>query len=475
MRYAIILFLCPTLTVLAADPPATSPADPLAESRRIDEEIRKLHESAIARQMAAIAERRKAAQERSNKEANAIEEEINKLRETPNWREFENRLDELKPRRDEKWEIERKAMAEAARRMYSARHEELRKLAAAAMPQAGQLGLDILSYPRVDGSTSTHPLNVIIAARIMGVPYEWAYPEPTGSAWGDHPELPLELFLEERREWGGGYSDRDVEFRIAASRVFAKPREVAEQRQHRLAVMINSVLAANSNTHDAYVNLIEGRCDLNFTAREPSASELKLARDKGVELKLVPIAKDALVFIVNHRNPVAGLTSAQLQAIYKDKTTRWKDVGGVAPKEGEDKILALWRQRDSGSRELFDGLLMKGEPLPEPTDERRPMMLTSVMGTPFSRVTENAQAISYSVYYYEHFMSLSPHTKTIAVDGVEPTAETIASGKYPFVSPVYAAYRANQPADSPAMKLLNWLLSPEGQAVVRESGYVPAK
>ena len=179
--------------------------------------------------------------------------------------------------------------------------------------------------------------------------------------------------------------------------------------------------------------------------------------------------------MVNVKNPVAGLSSDQLRGIYKEKIARWKDVGGIAPKEGEDKIMAFWRERDSGSRELFEALLMKGEIQPDPEGTRKPMLLSSGMGGPFSRLTDSEQGLAYSVYYYEHFMALSPHTRTIAVDGVEPTAETIASGKYPFVAPVYVAYRANQPADSPGMKLLNWLRSPEGEAVIRESGYVPAK
>lgn len=38
----------------------------------------------------------------------------------------------------------------------------------------------------------------------------------------------------------------------------------------------------------------------------------------------------------------------------------------------------------------------------------------------------------------------------------------------------YAAYRAGEPAGSPAIKLVDWLVSLEGQSVVRESGYVPA-
>jgi phosphate transport system substrate-binding protein len=70
-------------------------------------------------------------------------------------------------------------------------------------------------------------------------------------------------------------------------------------------------------------------------------------------------------------------------------------------------------------------------------------------------------------------MALSPYTRTVAIDGVEPTADTIASGKYPYACDVLAAYREDQALESPAMKLLHWLLSPEGQAVVRESGYVP--
>ena len=72
-------------------------------------------------------------------------------------------------------------------------------------------------------------------------------------------------------------------------------------------------------------------------------------------------------------------------------------------------------------------------------------------------------------------MAQSPYTRNLAIDGVEPTAESIASGKYPLIAPVYAAYRETDPPDSPVMKLLNWLLSPEGQAVIRESGYVPAQ
>lgn len=478
MRLFLILLSLTLLSsfTLAADPPAV---DPLAESKRIDEEIRKLQDTPIAKQLRALSDRLTALREKAGKDQEPLEKELGAIYESEAWKQHQARIQELEELRNTKWQQERKAISDAAKRIYSARHEELRKAAPAAIPQVNQLGLDILTYPRIDGSTSTQPLNVILAARVLGVPYDWSYAEPTGRYWGNAPSIPGDLFVGGMKGgFGRGWSYEDAEsmdLSIVASRAFAKPRDPADLRQQRTAVIINSLLAVNNTTHAAYVNVIEGKCDLNLTARPPSASEAKLAKDKGVELKLVPIARDALVFIVNHKNPVTGLSSDQLRAIYLEKTTRWKDVGGVPPKEGEDKILALWRERDSGSRELFEEHLMKGQLLPDPPEKHRPMLMSSGMGGPFSRLTSAENGLAYSVYYYEHFMSLSPYTKTIAIDGVEPTAETIASGKYPFVSQVYAVRRANQPADSPAMKMLAWLLSPEGQTVVRESGYIPVK
>ena len=70
-------------------------------------------------------------------------------------------------------------------------------------------------------------------------------------------------------------------------------------------------------------------------------------------------------------------------------------------------------------------------------------------------------------------MAGSPYTRTIAVDGVRPTAETIRSGAYPYVAVVVVGIRADAPADSPPRRLRDWLLSPEGQKIVAESGYVP--
>ena len=97
------------------------------------------------------------------------------------------------------------------------------------------------------------------------------------------------------------------------------------------------------------------------------------------------------------------------------------------------------------------------------------------MAGPIDRVSQTANAIAYSVYYYEHFMSPHPNNKLIGVGGVMPTSETIANGTYPFTTEVYMVTRKDLKADSPAAKLRDWILSDAGQRVVADSGYVPIR
>ena len=84
-------------------------------------------------------------------------------------------------------------------------------------------------------------------------------------------------------------------------------------------------------------------------------------------------------------------------------------------------------------------------------------------------------ALGYSVYYYVRNMYQMPGIKLLAVDGVAPTNETIASGKYPYINPFYAVIREDEPKDSPAHQLFDWLTGEEGKKAIGEAGYVAVK
>ena len=61
--------------------------------------------------------------------------------------------------------------------------------------------------------------------------------------------------------------------------------------------------------------------------------------------------------------------------------------------------------------------------------------------------------------------------KMISIDGVAPTAENIKNGKYPVVTPIYAVTYEEETNENVG-KLLDWILSDEGQYIIEETGYV---
>ena len=70
-----------------------------------------------------------------------------------------------------------------------------------------------------------------------------------------------------------------------------------------------------TNTHPGYVRLINDEVDL-IVVTEPSKEELELAKQKGVELEVIPVVKEGFVFYVNSNNKVDYLTKDQIQGIY---------------------------------------------------------------------------------------------------------------------------------------------------------------
>ena len=59
------------------------------------------------------------------------------------------------------------------------------------------------------------------------------------------------------------------------------------------------------------------------------------------------------------------------------------------------------------------------------------------------------------------------------VDGIIPSNSTIQDGSYPYVNDFYAVIRDDEPEDSPARLLFDWLTSEGGQELIAETGYVP--
>lgn len=80
-------------------------------------------------------------------------------------------------------------------------------------------------------------------------------------------------------------------------------------------------------------------------------------------------------------------------------------------------------------------------------------------------------AIGYTFRYYATQMNADKNIKLLAVNGIAPTVENIRNGSYPYTVDVYMVTREHPTAET--QKLVDWLLSPQGQQLVQDVGYVP--
>ena len=201
------------------------------------------------------------------------------------------------------------------------------------------------------------------------------------------------------------------------------------------------------NTVRGFNALVDGSVDLFFTAH-PSKDQLSSARDKGVELEIVPVGMEAFVFFVNKNNPVDGLSAEQIRAIYRGEIKNWKEVGGV------NKLIdPLTRVKGSGSQTMMDRFMEDNM-----LSARDPL---SIFGA----------GIGYSFRYYLSGMVADDNVKMLSVDGVFPNEENIRNGTYPLSVNFYVVYRKDNDNQN-VRRIVDWLLSGEGQRLIEACGYV---
>jgi phosphate transport system substrate-binding protein len=222
-----------------------------------------------------------------------------------------------------------------------------------------------------------------------------------------------------------------------------------------------------TNTIRGFQRLVEGEVDIFFGAR-PSPEQMKLAEKEGKELTLTPIGQEAFVFFVNEANPVNALTLEQIRRIYSGAISRWNEVGGE-----NHPVIAFQRPENSGSQTVMRHFMGK-TPLTPPLQDR----YVGGMGGIRKKVSEYRNAPSALGYSFLFFLTgmgahhaAAPRVKMLAIDGVSPTPENIASGKYPLVVNLYAVTVKDNP--NPNVKpFVQWMTGEQGQELVEKTGYI---
>ena len=232
--------------------------------------------------------------------------------------------------------------------------------------------------------------------------------------------------------------------------------------------------------------LIDNQLAFAQSSRSIKGEENIAARQKGFSLQEIPVAIDGIAVAVNPNLNIRGLTIAQIKDIYISKITNWREVGGpnltITPYSR--------RPETSGTVEFFvENVLEKGK------------LGTTVKYIDTTTEAIRALAASGAIYYAsapeivpqctikplpigrDSSQLVPPYQEPLASKDEcfrgkhsQLNASAFRSSEYPITRNLFVILKQNNQTDQQAgYAYANWLLTPQGQAIVEKAGFVRIK
>ncbi|MBH8603913.1 phosphate ABC transporter substrate-binding protein [Thermoactinomyces sp. CICC 10522] len=163
--------------------------------------------------------------------------------------------------------------------------------------------------------------------------------------------------------------------------------------------------------------------------------------------------------VVNPDVGVDNLTQQQLIDIFTGKIKNWKEVGGK-----DLPVVLVNRPESSGTRATFAKYALKGN-----TEFRaKGGIEEDSSGTVRKIVSETPGAIGYLAFSY-----IDSSVKALKLDGVEPTNQNVCTNKWKVWSYEHMYTNKNGKNSKTENAFIQYILSGEGQALVKKMEYIP--
>jgi len=218
--------------------------------------------------------------------------------------------------------------------------------------------------------------------------------------------------------------------------------------------------------------LINGTTDLATASRTIKDEEKAQIEEAGGKVKEYAVLNDGICVVTSKNIDVKELTTDQLADIFMGNITNWKEVGGP-----DANIVAAARDTSSGTGEYFlEEIIQKGKT--EKENDYSPNCLRLQSNSEIvNQIASNDNTIGYIGIGYLKEAGDTVNVVGVIKDGkpaVLPTLENVANKSYPISRELYIYANESNMAEI-AKAFLNFVLSPEGQAIGEEVGFVRIK
>lgn len=233
-----------------------------------------------------------------------------------------------------------------------------------------------------------------------------------------------------------GESQSGPLIRYEGSPAIAKFIEIANSVYEKSTFMSNVITKSKGGEECIF----KGTCDIGGVANEIDPEVCR----QGAKATL--IGRDAVVVIVNRKNPLDTLTTEQLRAVFSGKVSNWKELGGP-----DLPIQPIITSSISGTHVLFKRIVMGDSEFKAKVMEPDPSIVLYV--------TSNEGAIGFTSFF---LLKEPGSVKPIKPNGKEASA---ANPEYPLARPLYLVTR--DPPAKDVKDFLDWTLSDEGQKYLK--------
>lgn len=218
-----------------------------------------------------------------------------------------------------------------------------------------------------------------------------------------------------------------------------------------------SITISESGSGNGVKSLSNKVCNIATLSRFMKDGEFKACIENGVLPVAHVVAFDGLAVIVNPENKVSALSVRQIADIFAGKIGNWKELGG-----DDAKIVVVSRDTNSGTFETFNELVLNKQ------DVAKSAEYVGSNGQARTRVSTTKNAIAYVGLGF-----VDNTVRPLSVEGIMPSAKSVASGKYPIARPLFMFTNGYPKMGSDIYNFVNIHLGIEGREIIRDLGFVP--
>jgi phosphate transport system substrate-binding protein len=294
-------------------------------------------------------------------------------------------------------------------------------------------------------------------------------PQPSGNNFASVQNVPTGLFT-----YGGSTSWAPIRLAVDSAIQGARP-------EFRLRYVEPS--SGERGSGSGIKSLIDGQLTFAQSSRPVEDQELARAKQRGFDLKQIPVAIDGLALAVNPNLNIPGLTVEQLRSIYIGKITNWNQVGGSnIPIKPYSR-----RVNDGGTVEIFVQDILAGQgfganvEFVSTTTQALEKVSLSLGAIYYASAPEVVPQCSIKPLPLGRTQQeyIAPYQEPLVTASLCPgkrnklNIEAFQSGSYPITRNLFVVVKQNGQIEQQAgVAYANLLLTEQGQELITQTGFV---